>query len=388
MEFNPFSPEFRADPYAVYAEMRATAPVFQTPMNFWAISRYDDVSYVLKNPATFSSAGMGAGSIDGRGTRTIINTDPPDHTYIRNLVNRAFTPRMVSAMEPRIREITTQLLDAVVDGGSMDLVADLAMPLPVTIIAEILGVEAERRDDFKRWSNAVVGSAATGDAQSAASADMIEFRDYFGEVIEMRRKAPKEDLLSNLVRDAGQGRGLTSEEIVAFAMLLLIAGNETTTNLLGNAIVALLEHPAELDRLLADRSLIPNAIEEALRYDSPVQFLFRSTTRDVEVGGHAIPKDHVVVPIYASGNRDDGKFADAARFDITRNTQGHLAFGLGVHFCLGAPLARLEAKVALEELFARTSDLERSDGAERIDSLFLRGMKHLPLTFRAASVHV
>lgn len=383
MEFNPFDQAFKANPYPVYEELRAHAPMQQAAMGFWAISRYDDVSFVLKNHALFSSAAMGVGGQMG-GTRSIISSDPPDHTQLRGLVNRAFTPRMVAEMEPRIREITRQLLARVAPSGHMDIVDDLAMPLPVTIIAEILGVEASRRDDFKRWSNAVVanpGAPADGDR----ARDIAEFQQFFADIVEERRRAPQDDLVSALVRAEGEDATLTNGEIISFAMLLLIAGNETTTNLIGNAMLALTEHPDELRTVVANPALIPSMVEEALRFDSPVQFLFRMTTQDVDVAGTTIPKGNAVVPIYASGNRDDRKYPDAARFDVTRNPQGHLAFGLGIHFCLGAPLARLEAKVAFEELLALRG-LERAGEPERIDSLFLRGLKHLPLVFEPAAV--
>jgi cytochrome P450 len=380
-DFNPFSPEFKADPYATYAALREEPPALQPGLNFWPVSRYDDVTQVLKNPQIFSSAGMGGG-IDGLGSRTIISTDPPDHTYLRNLVNRAFTPRMVAEMEPRIREIARDYVGRVAANGRMDLVADLAIPLPVTIIAEILGVEAERREDFKRWSNALIGTTSGDPAANAANeADIAEFRAYFTDAVAKRQQTPHDDLIAALVQgDAAEGR-LTSAEIVAFAMLLLIAGNETTTNLIGNALKALCEHPDQLALVTEDAARIPNMIEEALRWDSPVQFLFRMTKEDTVIGDAKIPAGNPVIPIYASANHDESKYPGGERFDITGNTQGHLAFGLGPHFCLGAPLARLEAKVAFEELFAATRNIRTDGEGQRIDSLMLRGMKTLPIAF-------
>ncbi len=390
MEFNPFAPEFRADPYPVYAGLRRDYPVYRSErFGFYLVSRYDDVVHVLKNPTLFSSTAINT-NIRGRPTRTIINTDPPLHTRMRNLVNRAFTPRMVADLEPRIREITRELLDRVAPKGETDLVRDLAIPLPVTVIAEILGVDPERRDDFKRWSTAVVaGDAATTDAERAAiERDLEDFQDYFEAVIEERRSQPRgDDLIRALIRAQEDEQLLSADDVLAFTALLLIAGNETTTNLIGNAVLALIEHPAELANVLDDPALVPNLLEEALRYDSPVQFLFRTTTEDTEVGGVLIADGAAVIPLYASANRDERKFPDPDRFDVTRNAQGHVAFGYGVHFCLGAPLARLEARAALEQVLLRLPNLRRAgDHVERISSPFLRGLKSLPLAFEPSPV--
>jgi cytochrome P450 len=354
-------------------------------MGAWTVARYDDVAYVLRNHALFSSKAMGA---IGTVARTIINTDPPDHTDLRGVVNRVFTPRMVADLEPRIREIARELLEQATTRGEMDLVRDLAIPLPVTVIAEILGVDPARREEFKRWSNALVGVPPEVAALQDRQHDLEEFRDYFQRTIDERRKSPRGDLISALVAAEENHVRLSPDEVLAFAALLLIAGNETTTNLIGNAMLALFDHPDQLAMVRADASLIPNMIEEALRWDSPVQFLFRVTTQDVEIGGQPVRAGATVVPIYASANRDDRKFPDAARFDITRNTQGHLAFGLGVHFCLGAPLARLEAKVVFEELFGRFGEITRvGEGRpQRIDSLFLRGLRSLPVACEPARV--
>ncbi len=385
------SPEFRADPYPTYAALRREEPVHLSPVGYWAISRYDDVVHVLKNPAIFSSAAMSM-DIAGRPTTTVINADPPLHTRLRNIVSRAFTPRMVADMEPRIREITATLLDRVAATGEIDYVRDLAIPLPVTVIAEILGVDPAHGEDFKRWSNAIIGNAASNadavvDASGSRDDDQREFREYFARVIEERRREPRGDLISALAAAQDDDHQLTADEVLAFTGLLLIAGNETTTNLLGSAMLALLEHPEQLQLVRDDRSLVPALVEEALRYDSPVQLIIRMTTEDTTVGDHAIPKGAPVLPLFASANRDERRFPEPDTFDIRRNTQGHMAFGHGVHFCLGAPLARLEAKVALEETLRRLPSLARTmPNVDRINSMLLRGLASLPLRFDTVPV--
>jgi cytochrome P450 len=392
--YNPFAPEVKENPYPYYARLRAEAPVYCVdPLGLLVVSRYDDVIHVLRNPQLFSSSAMGAAAMFGGETEgprgaTIISADPPEHTRIRNVVNRAFNPRTIDQMGPRIREITDELLGRTATKGEFDLVADLAMPLPVIVIAEMLGVEPAHREEFKRWSDDIVramGGTLPDEERAGVRESMQEFRDYFEEVIEKRRREPQDDLISVLVRAETEGQTLSPDEVLAFAAILLVAGNETTTNLIGNAVLALLEHPDQLAKVLADRTLIPNLIEEALRYDAPVQGLFRRATQDVEVAGTVIPEGAVVMPLYASANRDERRFPDPARFDVTRDVQGHVAFGYGIHFCLGAPLARLEAKIALEALLSRFQNLARTkEHVERINSFFLRGPKSLPLKFSTA----
>ena len=383
MDYNPLDPAVKKDPYPYYAELRREHPVFPVEaFSGLAISRYEDVSYVLNNQALFSSDGFGQTNINGRETKMLISADPPDHTPLRGLVNKAFTPRMIADLEPRIREVTNELLDAAAERGDMDLIDDVAIPLPVTIIAEILGVEPAHQEKFKKWSDSVVAVKMTQEDMEAHEVLMQEFIDYFGVVIEERRKEPKNDMISLLVQAEKQEEALSADELITFTLLLLVAGNETTTNLIGNMMRALLAHPDQLEAVRNDRSLITNTIEEALRYDAPVQWLFRRATEDLEIAGTAIPKDTIVLPIFASANRDDSKFQDAERFDITRNTQGHMAFGHGIHFCLGAPLARLEGAIALEAMLSRLDNIEHAGGEiEVIDSPFLRGPKHLQLTF-------
>jgi cytochrome P450 len=383
MEFNPFDPAVRADPYPYYDELRRNHPVYRIEQfGAYAVTRHDDVTHLVMHPEVFSSTGMGTTTIHEHETAMLISCDPPDHTRLRNLVNRAFTPRMVEGMEPRIREIANALIDRVLERGEMDFVADFAVPLPMTIIAEILGVEQERQADFKRWSTATV-SGDVVEGSEERDRQMDEFVAYFEEAIERCRREPGGDLISALVRAEVEQQALTAEEVITFALLLLVAGNETTTNLIGNLVLALLEHPEQLALVRDDPSLIPNAVEESLRHDAPVQFLFRKALEDVELAGTAIAKDELVLPFYGAANRDERRYPDAERFDITRDTQGHLGFGHGIHFCLGAPLARLEGRIALETVLARLHGLRRSDEGpvDIIDSPFLRGPKRLPLAF-------
>jgi len=404
--FNPFAPEVRANPYPHYAWLRREAPVYHfEPFDLWVLSRYEDVAAVLKAPDLYSSTALrkflvGGALMGGEDSlpaaarwllepEILIATDPPTHTRLRNLVNRGFTPRRIAALEPRVRQITRNLLgeiEAEIESGTeFDLVRSLSMPLPVTVIAEMLGVESERREDFKRWSDALItglsGSPGTDRAGALASAAQ-EFGDYFREVIERRRREPTDDLIGVLVKAEEDRRALSATDVLGFCVLLLVAGNETTTNLIGNAVLALLAHPQELSKVRSDPTLVPKLVEETVRYDSPVQALVRTPNQEVEIRGQRIPKEAVMMISFASANRDESHFADPDRFDITRDTRGHLGFGHGVHFCLGASLARLEAKVVLSELLDRFSHLERAEPDEEIewiDSMLLRGPRALRL---------
>jgi cytochrome P450 len=423
IRFDPFDATHRDDPYPSYAELRRESPVHAIESkNAFAVSRYDDVAFILRHTELFSSnammrvlqsgfssgvstMGTGLGGeeakrlaemirtlpvnpVEAMQARSLIASDPPVHGPMRNLVNRGFTPRRISALEPRIRAIARAALDEIERKGELELMKDFAIPLPVQVIAELLGVEPERADDFKRWSDsAVAGStgAAVGHTAESLLRSFSELSAYMIGVIEERRRAPKDDLITTLTRAESGETALTPTEVVMFTLLLLVAGNETTTNLLGNTMLALLANPDQLALVQREPARIPALVEEALRYDGPIQFLVREAREDVELAGTKIPKGSVVLPLMGSANRDDAQFPDAHRFDVTRGASGHLAFGFGNHFCLGASLARLEARVALEELFARFTSFERlDDGIEYIDSFLIRGIRRLPLRFDAA----
>jgi cytochrome P450 len=419
--FDPFDDAQRDDPYPAYAELRRHSPVTRLARaggfggGAFAVARYADVSFVLRHPELFSSSAMMSAMSGGFASRlagldlpadeaarvaeaakalpisiaeqlsarSLIAVDPPVHGPMRSLVNRGFTPRRMAQLEARVREIARSRLDALDGKPDFDIVHEFFMPLPVTVIAELLGVEPERSADFKRWSDSAI-AAATGGAGAIGPAQVLqslgELSRYITGVVELRRKHPRDDLISTLIRAEAGETALTPLEVVMFTLLLLVAGNETTTNLLGNTLLALLAHPDELARVRREPDRIPALVEEALRYDGPIQFLFRQATRDVELAGVTIPAGAMVIPLLGSANRDEAEFPDAERFDVSRNTQGHLAFGLGIHFCLGASLARLEARVALEELLPRYAAFELLEPSVRyVDSYLVRGPKRLPL---------
>jgi pimeloyl-[acyl-carrier protein] synthase len=392
--FNPLLPEFHADPYPFYRRLREEDPVHQSPLGIWVLTRYDDAVMVLRDPR-FGREGMAeliearlGGSVRSANTRDMLFRDPPDHTRLRALVSRAFTPRVVEAMRPHIQEIVDGLLDRVEGARGMDVIEDLAYPLPVTVICEMLGVPTADQDVFKQWSADIArsldasilpaGSEVITRGQEAGDA----LREYFRSLIAVRRKSPQPDLLSALIAAEEQGDKLSEPELLATCSLLLIAGHETTVNLIGNGVLALLRHPAELRALADDPALIQTGVEELLRFDGPVQRTGRMTMADVEIGGRQIPKGSIVAAVIGAANRDPAHFPDPDRLDITRRENRHIAFGFGIHFCLGAPLARIEGQVAIGTLLRRWRALKLvSDTPEWRESSVLRGLKTLPVTF-------
>src|SRR6185437_10998342 len=360
--------EMRRDPYPMYAMMRAGAPVLHVPgANLWAVLDYEGVRRTLTDHEAFSS---NAAPSRGVQFEWLMFTDPPRHHKLRALVTKAFTPRSIADLEPRIRELSRQLLDPLVGRGEMDVASDFAVPLPMMVIAEMLGLPVEQWPRLKAWSNAIIGLGSTiigtpEEARAASDAFLhaeAEMRDMLGAVTAERRATPRDDLLTRLVAAEVDGERLGDLEILRFVQLLLAAGTETTTNLIDNAILCFVEHPGELARLRAAPELLPQAIEEVLRYRSPAQAVFRATRRDVEMGGQVIPAGEFVLAVIGSANRDPRQFPDADRFDITRDPNPHIAFGHGIHFCLGAPLSRLEGRIGLADLLGRVTDIELTGG--------------------------
>jgi cytochrome P450 len=366
--------------FSWFEEMREHNPVFKDERTrLWQVFRYEDVLAILTDYSRFSSQAYEL--TGGFLSNSLIAKDPPDHRKLRNLVNQAFTPRAVAHLSDRITEITQELLDVVRHKGSMDIVSDIAFPLPAKVIAELLGVPAEDWDIFQRWAR-VDSSDAASRRESGQSMQEEMFR-YFTNLLEERRRSPREDLISSLSVAEVDGERLSEPELLSFCTLLLAAGQETTKNLITNAIVCLTDHRESMNRLIDEPALMPTAIEEILRFLPPVWFLFRQTKTDVELAGQHIPANQVVLAWTASANRDLARFPDPARFDIEREPNRHLAFGHGIHFCVGAPLARLEAKIALPMMLQQLKNLQRVEGVPitvRAGIVFVIGS--LPVTFQ------
>lgn len=380
---NVFNQVAGGDPFAWIPTMRMMGPVVRFGAGPWLALGYDACVAALRGHAAFSSAVMGgSGRTDGdrRGFGlTMLGSDPPDHTRLRGLVSHAFTPRRIAALEPRIAMLADALLDGA-DPVGFDLIEEFATPLPVTIIAEMLGIPIADRAQFKRWSDAIVSFADPSRASGSGQAAMEELTAYLRRQLEQRRTAITDDLIGALITAEEAGDRLSPQEALATCVLLLIAGNETTTNLIGNAVAALCDHGL-LAGLAAEPALIPGAIEETLRFAPPVLSLARLARRDVEIAGKTIAAGTVLFVVLAAANRDPAVFDQPDRFEMGRGPSRAIAFGHGIHFCLGAPLARLEARVALETLLRRYPDLHRTEqGAfERLPSMLLYGPKRLPV---------
>ena len=392
--FNPMDPEFLADPYPTYHRLRAEDPVHQSPLGFWVLTRYDDVSAVLRDPrfikeplAALVAARFGAEVPRGVGL-SMLDRDPPDHTRLRGLVSKAFTPRVVDGLRSRIQQIVDELITRVQAAGSMDVIEEFAYPIPVNVICEMLGVPLADHERFKGWSLDIARGLDSiwlppdSEVPRRSAASRHAINDYFRGLIAQRRASPRGDLLSALIAAEEAGDKLNEEELLATCILILIAGHETTVNLIGNGVLALLRNPGELKRLRETPGLIMTVVEELLRYDGPVQRTARVASAPATIGGRTIAKGEMVMPFIGAADRDPSQFPDPDRLDLTRADNRHIAFGWGIHFCLGAPLARVEGQIAIDALVRRLPRLElMTDEPEYRQSLTLRGLKTLPIKF-------
>ena len=397
MVFNPFLPSYQANPYPAYAALRAQDPVhFSLAIQAWVLTAYEDCERVLRDAETFSSSSFTASgqlaTVLQQQRRefplgevpTVLNSDPPVHTRLRTLLNRAFTPRAIEGLRPHIEEIAASLLaDAGGAGGRFDAVTGFAQPLPIIVIAELLGVPPSDRDQLKEWSTAIANTTNvlnTEGALEAARQATVDLIAYMDEIVARRRAAPGADIMTALVQAEEDGERLSHDELLAFSILLLLAGHETTTNLIGNGLFALTEHPGQAARLRAEPELLPSAVEEFLRYDSSVQGAVRFARQTVEVGGRTIEQGSTLLLLLGAANRDPAQFREPDALDVSRSPNRHLSFGRGVHFCLGAPLARLEGDIAFRALLDRFPEPRVAEGgAQRSGTLVLRGMGKLEL---------
>jgi hypothetical protein len=389
VRFDPFDYAFHEDPYPVYRALRERAPVYRNEeLRFWALSRHADVLAAFKDWERFSNTGgvsleVGQLSQDTTAVLSLLGMDPPRHDRLRALVSKGFTPRRVADLEPSVRALAVRYLERVRPAGRCDFVADFAGRIPIDVVSEMLGVPECDRDELRSWSDTVLhreeGLRAVPAPGIEASGRLLR---YFAAVLEERRRRPGEDLASALLAAEIEGERLSDRDIVAFLYLMIIAGNETTTKLLANAVYWLAKHPATRKEVGEHPELVPAWVEETLRYDNSTQLMARTASRDFEYRGHRLRRGDKVLLLIGSANRDGRVFPDPDRFDIHRDTSAHLSFGRGTHFCLGASLARLEARVALEEVQRLVPDWEiEASGLVRVHSTNVRGFAALPISF-------
>ncbi|MCU0492403.1 MAG: cytochrome P450 [Chloroflexaceae bacterium] len=397
-EINLFSHEVTQNPYPAFAHLRREAPMFRTQNAnghpLWLVTRYDDVVAILKDQR-FVKSWRNALTPEELARVPVIPeyvnllnqhmlaTDPPDHTRLRGLVQKAFTPRLVEGLRPRIQQIADELLDAVEGKGEMDLLDAYAFPLPITVIGELLGIPAEDREQFRAWSSVVVSFEPSTERFQQMGAALREFTNYLGKLFALRQAEPQDDLVSALIQAEEAGDRLSQSELFSMVFLLLVAGHETTVNLIGNGVLALLQHPAQMELLKQRPELIQSAVEEFLRYDSPVETSTpRFAREDIPFGDVLIKRGDEVLVVIGSADRDEARFANPDELDITRSDNRHVAFGHGIHFCLGAPLARLEGEIAIGTLLRRLPNLRLAVPADELlwrPGLLIRGLQRFPV---------
>jgi len=397
--FNPLLPDYIINPYPQLHRLRAEDPVhWSSTLGVWVLTRYADVHSALRDSRFSCMAGrwdqyekffLRGGSVTSpmaeMYSKWMLQLDPPDHTRLRGLVNKAFTPRVVEAMRPRIQAMVDDILDRVVESGSMEVMSDLAFPLPILVIADLLGVPREDYEKIRSWTHALLPSlspAISANGVARVNEVIVEYREYFRALAAERRREPRNDMLSALIAAREEGQKLSEEELLATCILLAFAGHATTAQLTGRAVLTLLQNPDQLEMLRQDPSLVAGAIEEVCRYESMLQIVYRTTTEAVTIGEKTIPPRQMVFVSLAGANRDPAQFPDPDRFDIKRNSSKHVAFAYGIHYCVGAPLARLEGQIAINTILRRLPDLALvSDKIQREPSLLLRGLVKLPVTF-------
>ncbi len=393
---------FFRDPYSVYRRLREEAPVYWcAAWNAWIVTRHDDVMRVLRQHGRFSSAGrvrylleqlppaarQQVAALERHYDIGLAHTDPPDHTRLRGLLNKVFTPRMVENWRERVQQVVDERLNAAIEQGAMDIIHDLAYPLPATIIAEMIGAPNSDIHRFRAWAVAInrlfeLGGRVSQEATRAAQECLFEMREYIAALSEVKQQQPTDDILSKLVTAEAEAERLTIDELVSTCVTLFVAGHETTTNLIGNGTLALLTHPEQAQTLRETPTLMPQAVEEMLRYDPSVPRSWRIAREDIELGGQVIQQGALVFPIIAAANRDPAAFPKPDRFDVTRQNNKHVAFGHGIHYCLGAPLARLEGAVALNSLLQRFPTLRLTgDALEWRHDVAIRSLEALPVAW-------
>jgi cytochrome P450 len=403
--FDPFDPDWSRDPFPLYERLRREAPIHRNQLGFWVVARHQDCLAVLRDRRASSDSMHVANERMPEGFRAPISEDdpvaramvgmrpflfrdPPDHTRLRGLVAKAFTPKVVEALRARTQEVVDELLDAAQEKDQVDLVEEFAYPLPVRVICDLLGVPLEDQDRFKGWSKALARGLdpdflLPAEVIAERGEAVVQFAQYFFELLAERRAHPGGDLLTRMVQAEDEGAVLTEAELLSTCILLLVAGHETTVNLIAGGTLALLRHPDQFERFRTDPSVTRSGVEEMLRYVSPVQLTGRALTDDCEFGGVEFAKGDFAMLLLASGNRDPEVFPDPDRFDVTRTPNNHLGFGFGIHHCLGAPLARMEAQVALTSLVARAPGLALTvDDVTYSTNVVLRGMEALPVALR------
>jgi cytochrome P450 len=399
-KYDILGPQFHADPHPTLHRMRAEDPVYWHPLlKLWILTRYDDIQLIVRDRRFSAERAdqFGFGASDAMKEkievytrfigRWMVFSDPPRHTVMRSLIGKAFTPQVIERLAPLIEALANEMLDVVEGAGEMDVVRDIAFPLPAITIATMLGVPRQDADAFRSWTNDVFvllgAGVATDEAIEAGYRGVVALEEYFRSLIAARRKEPTEDLLSLLIAAEEQGTVMTEAELVSTCAMLLAAGHETTTHLIGNAVLALLQHPDEMRKLRDNPALIEDAVDEALRYESAASMLSRRALEDVEVGGVLIRAGELAMGMIHAGNHDPAHFEDPDRFDISRKGPRSLGFGHGIHFCIGAALARLEIRIALEAILRRLPGLAlATESPERLQSVAIRGLAALPVTFR------